>query len=319
MPTCLECGYSAPRLQWTHFKYKCTGKFKNGNEYMSAHPGSEIIDPELKKKYGFTLDSAVKKYGAVEGQKRWNEYCDAQATTNTFEYKHEKYGWTREQFDEYNSSRAVTIENMIKRHGEEIGVAKWQEYCERQGYTNTKEYFIEKYGAIIGVKKYIEVNKKKKNPHNPVSISEKLGITLDEAVDIILSRENSGRRYISNLEEEFTNMLEDKVGPLDYTSAKRPFGKWSHLLNTYVVYDIKHGNCIIEFNGDYWHANPNIYAGTATIRGVSAVDIWHQNMLKLQTAQDLEFKTLVVWETEFRNDKVGTINKVAEWILQEQP
>ena len=114
-------------------------------------------------------------------------------------------------------------------------------------------------------------------------------------------------------------MLEDKVGPLEYTSSKRPFGKWSHLLNTYVVYDVKHGNCIIEFNGDYWHANPNIYTGTATIRGTLAVDIWHQNMLKLQTAQDLGFKTLVVWESDFRNNKVKTIDKVTEWILQEQP
>ena len=78
-------------------------------------------------------------------------------------------------------------------------------------------------------------------------------------------------------------------------------------------------NCIIEFNGDYWHANPNIYAGTATIRGTLAVDIWHQNMLKLQTAQDLGCKTLVVWESDFRNNKVKTIDKVTEWILQEQP
>jgi beta-mannanase len=50
MPKCLECGVEAQRLQWTHFKYKCTGKFKNGKEYQAAYPGSKVVDEELSQK-----------------------------------------------------------------------------------------------------------------------------------------------------------------------------------------------------------------------------------------------------------------------------
>ena len=33
MIKCLECGFESSRLQWTHFKFNCTGRFNNGTEY----------------------------------------------------------------------------------------------------------------------------------------------------------------------------------------------------------------------------------------------------------------------------------------------
>jgi len=263
-----------------------------------------------------TLENLIKKYGKSEGTQRWHDYKSKQAYTNSFEYKKEKYGWSETQFNEYNQSRSQTLEKMIERHGETEGAAKWENYCLRQGYTNTKEYFISKYGIKHGTEKYLEINHKKTIPHSPDLLAHQLAITKDEAVEIILAR--SSTYYSSKLELEFTTMLETEVGKLDHKSEKDPYGIWSNDLNTYVVYDIKHKNCVIEFNGDYWHANPTIYADTAIIRGKSALDIRHRDMLKLKTAQDRGFSTLVVWEDEFRANKLETINKVKTWILKEQ-
>ena len=95
------------------------------------------------------------------------------------------------------------------------------------------------------------------------------------------------------------------------------YRKWSSLLNSYVIYDVVHKNCIIEFNGDYWHANPGIYVESALIRGSKAVDIWRKDMLKLKTATDLGFKVLTVWEQEFKSNKALTIEKVIKWMLSE--
>jgi len=50
----------------------------------------------------------------------------------------------------------------------------------------------------------------------------------------------------------------------------------------------------------------------------TAVEIRQRDMLKLKTAQDLGFKTLVVWESEFRENKQEVIKKVVKWILREQ-
>lgn len=315
MVKCLECGANEKRLQWTHFKFKCTGRFKNGKEYQAAYPGAKILDPDLAKKTGVTLKNLQLKYGNNEGQRRWDEYRKKQAISNSFEYKKEKYGWTKEQFDEYNSSRSQTLNNMIARHGEELGISKWIEYCERQAYTNTKEYFIEQYGHDRGLQKYIELNKKK-SVSNPLLLAEKLGITVDEAVEVIISRQK--QFFSSNLEVEFIKKIEEQIGHLDHTSLKHPYGKWSVLLNSYVIFDIKHKNCIIEFNGDYWHANPKIYKDDAIIRGKTASEIRTRDALKLQTASDLGFSTLVVWESEYKQNKDEVIKKVVKWILSEQ-
>ena len=315
MIKCLECGFESNRLQWTHFKYKCTGKFDNGKEYLKVYPNALLVDPLLAKTTAVTLDNLIKKYGIEKGQQRWESYRSKQAYTNSFEYKKEKYGWTKDQFDQYNSSRAQTLEKMIERYGEIEGIKRWQIYCERQAYTNTKKYFIDKYGLENGYRKYLEVNKNKA-VNNPMILAEKMAITVEEATDIIIKRQKNF--FSSNLEKEFTTSLEEKIGPLEYTSFSKPFGKWSTLLNTYVVYDIKHKNCIIEFNGDYWHANPKIFEDTAEIRGKSAKEIRNRDMLKLKTVEDQGFRTLTVWESDFINNKQHTVEKVAKWILNEQ-
>jgi len=315
MIKCLECGFETHRLQWTHFKFNCTGKFSNGKEYRKAYPNAKLVSDELAKETAVTLANFIKKYGEIEGNDRWGKYRGKQAYSNSYEYKKEKLGWTKEQYDSYNQSRSQTLEKMVKRHGEEEGVRRWQVYCNRQAFTNTKAYFINKYGIEKGTAKYLDVNKRKA-VGNPVYLAEKLSITVDQATDIILSRYKN--RYTSNLEKEFVSLLEEQIGTLDHTSNRNPFGKWSHYLNTYVVYDIKHNDFIIEFNGDYWHANPKIYKDDTYIRGTMAIDIQQRDMLKLKTVKDLGFRVLTVWESDFKSNKIGTIKDVIQWIQSEQ-
>ena len=315
MVKCLECGFEADRLQWTHFRYKCTGRFKNGQEYQKHYPGAVIIDKALAKRQAITLENLILKYGETEGNSRWNSYREKQAVSNTYDYKKARYGWSREQFDEYNSSRAQTLKKMIQRHGEEEGAKRWESYCNRQAYTNTQDYFVEKYGLEAGKKKYQDINRRKA-VSNPEYLAEKMGISIDEAVTLILAR--SKTFFSSNIEKEFILMLEEQIGKLDHSSINKPFGKWSYDLDTYVVYDIKHKNCIIEFNGDYWHANPNIYKETAYLRQKRVGDIWKRDKLKIKTVEDLGFRVLVVWESEFQQNKMETIKRVCEWILNEQ-
>lgn len=316
MPKCLECGFTAPRLQWTHFKFNCTNKFKNGKEYKKYYPSAKLVDDDLAKSTAVTLENLQKKYGDVDGKIRWEEYRKKQAHTNSFEYKKEKYGWTEDQFKSYNQSRSITLENMILRHGEDEGIKKWEEYCERQRYTKTKEYLIEKYGNRKGIKKYKEICLKKAEPNDPKVLSKKLGITIDEAVEIICKR--GTYKFTSILEKEFIESIENIIGPLENTSIRNPFGKWCHDLEKYVVYDIKHKKCIIEFNGDYWHANPKIYEESDLIRAFSAQSIWFKDKIKIETAIKSGFKIKIIWETDFLNDKEKTIKEVCEWILKEQ-
>lgn len=316
MVKCLECGFETNRLQWTHFKYKCNGKFSNSKEYIAAHPGASVVSKDLSRNTAVTLTNLIKKYGDVDGAARFAIYRQKQARTNSYEYKKEKYGWSMAEFNEYNASRAQTLVKMISRHGEEVGATKWEDYCLRQAYTNTKSYFIEKYGQDLGTARYLSINKKKSMISNPSLLANHLHISEEEATQIIMSRKST--QHYSKLEKEFTIMLEESLGfKLSHTSMHSPFGKWSSLLNSYVIYDIVHKNCIVEFNGDYWHANPDTYISSAVIRGKEAIDIWHKDMLKLRTAEQLGFKIIIVWENEFKLNKEQTINKVKQWMLSE--
>ena len=98
-------------------------------------------------------------YGKEEGLRRWNYYCTKQAITNSKEYKN----MSDEEFKRYNNAGASTRGNFIERYGEVGGNKKWESYCNRQSYTKSKQYYIDTFGEHEGTKKFLEVNKSKKN------------------------------------------------------------------------------------------------------------------------------------------------------------
>ena len=319
MIKCLECGKDVNRIQWTHLRYKCSGQISTCDEYLKKYPGTALVDDALAKKTTLTYENMIKKYGQTDGEKRWNSYREKQAYSNSFEYKKEKHGWSKEQFISYNSSRAVTLKKCIEKYGEKEGLTKWHEYCDKQAYSNTKEYFIEKYGHELGSVKYLNYNKQKGTSNSAIAIANKLQISLDEAVEVILARKESKENLGSKIEKEFTTMLEAKIGNLEHTTFNKPFGKWCYELNSYVIFDIKHKDCIIEFNGDYWHCNPTIYKEDRKITGnILAKDVWGKDKKKIQTAINHGFRVLVVWENEFKKNKLETIERVISWMQNGQ-
>ena len=310
MPKCLECGYESSRLQWTHFRYKCTGRFANGEQYMRAYPGSKVVDDELAKRTAVTLHGLIKKYGEHEGLSKWDQYREKQAYSNSLEFKKEKHGWSEDQFKQYNKGRATTVDNLVSRYGLEAGLERWQDYCEKQKVTKSREYVVEKYGESHWI------NLCNRKAHTVENTANRHGLTYEEAADKLASRYRLG--YCSGLEIEFVDALEKIVGKLDHTSLDKPYGKWNHDTNGYVVYDIKHKDCIIEFNGDYWHANPTIYQASDMIRNTSAEQIWLNDKQKLDIARQHGFRVLVVWEYDYRFDKNKVIKETAEWMLNTQ-
>jgi hypothetical protein len=307
MPKCLECGFESVRLQWTHFRYKCTGRFKNGTEYMQAYPDATVVDPEISKKTSITLDNMISKYGETDGRSRWEHYREKQAYTNSLEYKRDNHGWTEEEYKEYNRSRSVTVDNMVAKHGLEEGLRRWDDYCEKQRITKSREYVIEKHGQEF----WYDLCKKK--AHTVENTAVRYSLTYDDAAKKLAARYRLS--YCSKLETEFINALTDSLGPLEHTSLHKPYGRWNRQGNGYVVYDIKHGDCIIEFNGDYWHANPAIYESTDLIRNVPARDIWEKDRQKREIAEQVGLRFLVVWEKDYLEDKQKVIKETVEWML----
>lgn len=316
MPKCLECGFEAPRLQWTHFRYNCTGRFKNGTEYKKAYPDATLVDKELAKKTAVTLENLVKKYGKDEGQKKWNQYKKKQATSNTFDYKLKKHGWSREQFDQFNKSRSVTLENLIKKYGEDEGLERFEVYCKRQQYTTSIEYFIEKYGEDEGEKKWNQFCTDRGRSSNISFVMKKYNITYNEA-ETLLSERYKGPTFVSNKEIKFINNFLLNITEDVYTYKNRQFCIWSKELLAPLFYDLtcSKNKKIIEYNGDYWHCNPNRYSDNFYLKQANrtASEIWKRDELKIKAAKDRGFEVFTVWESEYDSNPDQVIKNILQW------
>ena len=262
-----------------------------------------------------TLESFVIRFGPIIGPCKSREYGEKQRKSNSFEYKQNKFGWTKEQFDAYNKSRSVTFDLCIKRHGEVKGKEIWDSYVEQQRYTNSLEYFKEKYDET-GYTKWLEYNQQKAKSGKIDWIMEKHGVGHDQALEIISSRYKS--RFTSQAEHTFLDMLEGAIGqPIQYSLKNKQFCIWNTYLNAPCFYDLADSQRkkIIEFNGDYWHCNPSKYSAEYIHAHykIPAKQVWEKEYLKKQAALDRGFMIKVVWEDDFQKNHEQIIKECVEW------
>ena len=86
------------------------------------------------------------------------------------------------------------------------------------------------------------------------------------------------------------------------------------------IYDIIHENKIIEFNGDFWHANPNKYKADDLVNiprnPTLAKEIWEYDQLKHNLAKQNGYEIFVVWESDFKKNKQFVIEQCKNFLTQ---
>jgi hypothetical protein len=276
--------------------------FNQMNKYSKYAYSIDDNDYEIQKNlYVLTTEkSLIRKYGVKEGRLRWESYKNKQAFSNTFEYKKEKHGWDERDFNEYNKSRSVTIDNLILRHGYEKGHEIWENYINKQKVTKSKEYYVNKYGLLKWGKlceskahtlaNYIKwygskkiAIKKIKERHNMWSCVSKSSQKYLTKFDEYLKKNNNVTTLFDSIDGEYMIITEsNKVFYLDYYIEEWDIG--------------------IEYNGDLFHANPNIYLPSDTpIPGsdLTASEIWEKDEIKLKTIQEeMNIPIITIWESD---------------------
>lgn len=323
----LDKGYSEE-----HAKTMARSRMPGTPEYFEIFKGF-TKDESIKKSKEWNSSKAVteenfiKKYGVNEGRLRWNAYREKQAYSNTLEYKKTKHGWTDEQFEEFNKSRAVTLENLIKKHGLDHGTKKYNEYVETQKYTTSLEYFIKEYGETAGKEKYDRFCRLRQ--HSYESYLERFGGNEDLAIKELNKYYNTRPNNLFNSSaicKKFCSALHSKLNDVgdftvfyeDYT-REYYFGipKYGRVVVDFFIKDYKK---VIEFYGDYWHANPNIYNENSVIRypkniTKTAKDVWQSDLDRISAIKSIGIDVLIVWEKDFREDPNNTIQTTVNWIL----
>jgi len=70
---------------------------------------------------------------------------------------------------------------------------------------------------------------------------------------------------------------------------------------------------IIEFYGDYWHANPQTYKNNDIVHHkLIAKQIWDNDKERIKILKDNGFNVFIVWQNEYQNNK----NKVIKNIIK---
>lgn len=240
-----------------------------------------------------TQENLIRKYGEREGIKRWNEYIEKQAFSNSFEYKHRKHGWSKERFEKYNKSRGVTLKNQIAKYGEDEGLKRYNEYCDKQRYTTTLEYFISKYGEIDGTEKY----------NNYIKIRN----------GNLCYLENVGS--ISNIQQKCFSYLTENLNTYNETYFSPKTEEYEIHINGYhyfLDYYDKTQNIVIEFNGDYWHGNPKFYSSYDMLKSCTAGEKWNYDEQRKQNICSYlnNPKFIVIWEYDYKTNKDQVINNI---------
>lgn len=248
----------------------------------------EISDNDFensRNRYAMTQEHMIEKYGEEEGSAIWENYCKRQAETNTFEYKHKKYGMNKLEFEEYNRSRAVTKTNLIKKYGEQEGLRKWNEYVEKQKITKSWDYMVEKFGE----EKAREINLRKinvrynfKNSDKVIGVS-KVSQKFFNEIDILISKKYE--TFYANKNKEQMFIVNGKFCSLDY-----------------YIPELK---ICVEFNGSCYHGDYRVFNDNDICNPFSELTAKQLREKDQERYKALEkeygIRTFVVWELDYKN------------------
>lgn len=208
-----------------------------------------------------------------------------------------KQYWLKMEYSEEESiylarsNNASTVEYYQER-GYENAEKSRQDFI-NQHNSNSLEKFKEKYGIEYGEEKYFKWrrNSSENNKfHGYSNISQDLFWSLHE----ILNGDYE-HIFFKKLNKEYNLRSDKKLNCYDFT-----------------ILDNKK---IIEFNGDYWHANPNKYNPEDIVyETVSAKDIWDRDETKNNIARDKRFEVLIVWESDYKKDRDICIEKCLKFL-----
>lgn len=326
-------------IKWENYKSNIS---KNTNIRKTYERKYDLLEnPEISKEEYIKLcldkhykrkEYFIKEFGEEKGLK---EYNNNKASKNikgvgSLKYYIDKYG-EEEGSRKYNvriqhTKIKKTLETFIERYGLEEGTIKYNNYREKlkqRSFKRSLPYLIETYGKEEGTKIYKEKYTVSLNLDRFIKRYGKENGTLKYNKWL-----NNVRKNLDNLTNlknysKIANKLFEQLLPyLDKEKVKTHVcNKEYYFLsskNKKIYLDFVYENKNIEFYGDYWHANPKIYLKDSELnimgKKVKAKNIWKKDKLKLNEIKKLGFKTLIIWEKDFRNNNEEIVNKCLNFL-----
>lgn len=297
--------------------------------------GEPFLNPKNQDR--FCCSSCANSYTNIKNGVTWN-------VEKSKETKLKKYG-----DENFNGSKKAsqTRKNFSDERRQEIELKKQETWIENYGVDNPNKSRevrekveatnLETYGSKCSwgnkdvQKKCVETTKKNcgieddsiTNVGQIPQVKEKIAETNIERHGVSCVFVLEEFRYsgtVSPISQTFFWKLYNKLPP------KLKEQCYFHELNkefstSYCSFDFKLRNCVIEFNGDLWHANPNKYSSddlviSFTSKKLFAKDIWEREEKRNNKIKDDGYSAHVVWENDVRKDIDKQILLCLKFILE---
>lgn len=118
----------------------------------------------------------------------------------------------------------------------------------------------------------------------------------------------------SKSEIEFGNLLKKALGKYSRSLKNGIFFERLDKPNYYFKPDFVFKKCVIEFDGDFWHAR-NFDDNEIVHHDIMAKEIREIDKLKTKTYKKYGYKVFRVWYSDFKNNKEKTIQKLKNKLL----
>lgn len=302
---CKICEEKVNRIYGAHLK-------KHGvtsQEYKTRYPGEPL---STKKDFKNTsknsgLHMKEEKYRKMFSDKVKGDKNPNHKSRTTDKERKERSPFSKE-FLYHNSEneRLNFIENALKDRTFTTRI----EYYLEQGYsegesemllkerqsTFSKEICIRKYGENKGLKVYTDRQ-------------EKWQKSLNENGNLKLGYSKISQDLFYKILEKYN--IEDREEV--YFATKNNEIRLKKHKGDVWLYDFcdKNRKKIIEYNGDEYHANPNLYEAADNPhpfrKYITAQEIWNKDKEKLRIAEVEGYEVLTIWDGDYRSNKEKTL------------
>lgn len=104
--------------------------------------------------------------------------------------------------------------------------------------------------------------------------------------------------------------LFEQLGVGEYGPNERTVRGKNKVHRVDFLYDKK----IIEYYGDYWHGNPDLFSDDFMIRKKKITDVWLHDSTKVQDLIANGYSVLIVWENDYKFNPQEVIQKCKDFI-----
>lgn len=296
--------------------------------------------------FGNSLEGYIKKYGVVDGTKKFNVSKSKRVHTlenfvrlygedegkKNFELTMSKKGQSLERFitlygeqdgtlrfNEWKGKCRSTEENFINRHGTELGKQKWLEFKSKS--KSTKENFINRHGMELGEEKYKQYCQRSANTKE--NFIRVYGI--EEGTNRWNNYKNSNAGYKASKESlDFFEPLTKQLLSMGIELQDIWYGgddslefkiESNNKLYSY-DYTILSKKIIIEYNGNHVHPSKELLGTNwdswrCAWSGETADEKYQKDLEKIMVAEKEGFSVIEIWDFK---DKTQSLKQCLDLI-----